>query len=59
PAQEFAVIPNQQNREAAALLRGDLLKYDAIKIRLLKRKPQTLGTLIKVDISFTKSENTI
>lgn len=59
PAQEFAVISNQQDREAAALLRGELLKYDIMKIRLLKRNPQTLGTIIKVDISFTKSENTI
>ena len=59
PAQEFAVIVNQQDREAAALLRGEYLKYDAMKIRLLKRNPQTLGTIIKVDISFTKSENTI
>lgn len=59
PAQEFAVIVNQQDREAAALLRGELLKYDAMKIRLLKRNPQTIGTIIKVDISFTKSENTM
>jgi len=58
-SQEFAVIEPTELREASALLRGALLKYDAMKVRLLKRNPQTLGTILKVDISFSKSENTI
>ena len=59
PSQEFASITPTNAKEAAALLRGEYLKYDAMKIRLTKRNPQTLGKILKVDISFTKSENTI
>lgn len=58
-SQEFASITPTNAKEAAALLRGELLKYDAAKITLKKRNPQTLGKLLKVDISFTKSENTL